>query len=174
MSQNNFIYDIRQEKYNCIKAWINLQLEMAEEDYKQNKGEECTRDSAYLRTVMEKINKRIVEQGNGQNKLEQKAKFNPFLAPYYNQISITVKKFFKIGDGWIPSYVALCLLQLYKEKGYKDFEDIDFRNLKAYYRLYDVDDDRTAKNNLFLHLKCAKTIVKKMDEKRVFNKKTKR
>ncbi|WP_418179736.1 hypothetical protein ACNSOO_04535 [Aliarcobacter lanthieri] len=173
MSKNNFIYDIRLEKYNCIKAWINLQLEIAEEDYNQNKGEECTRNSELLRTTMNGINKRIVEQGNSQERLEKKAKTNPFLAPYYNTISVTVKKFFKVGDGWIPSYIALCLLQIYKEKGYKDFEDIDFKILKSYFRIPD-NGERTAKNKLFLHLKCAKAIIKNIDEKRVFRKNKKR
>lgn len=168
---NAFIFDLRRVKFECIQAYFHFQLLEAQKMTDEGNGRICTTETAHddLRALLKDIVATIEKNGNTYEDMKVKSKFAPFIGAYYNVTGEVVKKHFKAGAGWIPSFLTLEVLRQFAEKGYKDFEHVDFMSAMALYE----DNDFRKSNNLITHYKCAEEIVKTIDEKKVFKKKRK-
>lgn len=166
----DFIYDLRAIKYKCIQAYFHFQLEDAQRLTDEGKGEVCVRNVDYISNAVLEIKETIEKNHNTYEEMVKLSKSNPFIPQYYNVIGVIVKKHFAVNEGWIPSLLTIEVLRLFKEKGYKDFEHIDFQKLSDEYEKF---HDKK-KGSIPLHFKCAEEIVKSIDRKKLFSKKRKK
>jgi hypothetical protein len=167
---NPFIYDLRYLKYRFIQAYFHFQLLEAQRLTDNGQGIECVTDASIIGDAINKIMIIIDKNNNTYEEIVKVIKFNPYMREYYNVIGDTVKKHFKINQGWIPSFLAIEVLRHFDDKGYKDFKDIDFVALQAYYEKH---EDRK-NHQLPLHYKCAEDIYNSIMKKRIFKKKRKK
>ena len=164
---NAFIYDIRFLKYRFVQAYFHLQLLEAQRMTDEGKGKECATNTDMIGDVIGKIVQKIEDNKNTYEDITNIVKFNPPMREYYNIIGATVKKHFKEGQGWIPSFLTIEVLRLFDEKGYMDFKEIDFLKLQEYYQKHKSRKE----SNLPLHYKCAEDIYNSIMAKKIFRKK---
>lgn len=153
-------------KKMALFAYVHYTLNEAKEMDEQNKGQVCVNEHDEVRENLIVISDRIEQMDYTYDACVKLVNTVPQLKTYYNTVSGSVRKFFKAGDGWIPSLIALSALQEFTLKGYKEFEDIDFTTLISYF-----EKDERADSNL--HLKCAIAIVENLDKVKHKNKRKK-
>ena len=78
---------------------------------------------------------------------------------YFENINNTHNKYIKKGDGYIPAFLVLELLSIYTQKGFKEFEKIDFIKYQGYYESY----KEKVKGLIPKHFLTAAEIVKNLD-----------
>lgn len=157
------ILDHRTIKFHCLQAYILVQLDLLEEAKKQGRGKDCiNKDNIEKEIVIEaceKVAKRIKANGNTYETLDLMQTRLSYVQTYYDCIGKTIKKHFEVGDAWIPSLLALSMLQEYTLRGHKGFEDLDFNNLLSGFE--GVED-----NNVSKHFKCAFDVVETLVNKK--------
>jgi len=158
----NMILNPKKSKFEAVQAYFSLQLIKADV---QN-GDVCVQDVEFVRDTMHKIVDIIKENNNTHKAVYTRSLSLPFLSDYYNSVGDIVGKHFKVGDGWIPAFLALEVFRQFTEKGYKDFEDIDFLKLLAQFE----KGMGKGKNEVSRHYKCANEIVDTLTKKRVLKK----
>lgn len=151
-------------KKMALFAYVHYTLSEAKEMDEQNKGQICVIEHEMVREKLIVISDRIEKMGYTYKACTELLQSMPQLKTYYNTVSGAVRKFFVAGDGWIPSLIALSALQEFSLKGHTEFEDIDFTSLIECFE----KDDRADSS---LHLKCAISIVEKLEKVKHKNKK---
>lgn len=160
-------FDIRSIKYRCVKAYLNQQLLSAEE-IEANLTETIVEDAKDMKAKMRTISDRFVESGSSYEHIERAAASCPYHYNYYNQIGKIVNKHFKAGDEYIPAFLTLETLSIYKQQGYKDFEDFDILALQAEFEKFNKDD-REHRALINKHYKCADELVKYMNSYKIYS-----
>lgn len=156
--------DIRSLKYRAVQVYLNEHLEDAIKQSEANNGKSCTIDDNYVISQFKIIKSRF-EANNNTIKL---AKANPFVGEYVNLLNDLDRKYLKAGEPYIPSLLVIGLLDLYKQNGYKDFDDIDFVELLSYYEKIDKEDRKI--NRISLHLSLALKQKDSLDKFSVYKK----
>lgn len=146
-----------QLKKIALFSYVHYTLSEAKEFDEKNKGKIVIEEHKEVRAVLEEIHSHIEKLNYTYDMCCEMVKKFPQLATYYNSISGTIKAYFVVGDGWIPSLIALSLLQEYTIKGIKDFEHIDFTKLIDYF----IKDKRA---DSMLHLKCACKVIDNLEK----------
>lgn len=166
---NNFLFDSKTLKFRCVQAYLHNLLKKAEQDEQNGKGEICVRNRSVVRENLHKICEIIEKEQNTFEDVDKASQYNPYLKSYYAGITPLVQKYFKPKETWTPGFLALEVLRLFTEQGYKTFEGIDFINLQAEYQ--NVDKEVRQKSYLPKHYACAEEIVKGIEKVKAFKKK---
>ena len=167
---NAFIYDIRTYKYRLVQAYFHFQLVQAQKLTEEGKGRVCVMEEDIVAESVHKIKNIIEEKNNTYSDISNILRANPPFRDYYKTIGDTVKKYFKLGQGWIPSFLCIEVLRIFDEKGYLDFNEIDFVSLQGYYQKHEDRRD----NDLVTHYRCAEDIYNTIMAKKIFRKKRKK
>lgn len=163
----NFFLDVKAVKYRCVKAYLDIQLEGAEDQRKD--GEIIVEDPEYMRNVFLDIRKKFKDSKCTYDDIARFAKISPYYFYYYNQINKVIKKHFAIGDGYIPAFLVLETLRLYKEKGYKDFEYLEIEKLQSMFESFSLND-KEHRAVINKHYACAYDLVNKITDYKMFKK----
>lgn len=158
-------FNIKSIKYRCVKAYLNQQL-LSVEEAEEGTVQTIVNDPVSMREKMRAISKRIVESGCSFENIEKAAKVSPYYYNYYNQIGKIVNKYFKAGEEYIPAFLVLETLSIYKRHGYDDFDDFCILSLQAEFERF-RKDDKEHRALINKHFECARHLVRHLDSYRI-------
>lgn len=173
------MFDKKKIKYRCVKAFLDAQMEVVENQTLEEDDIKLVvvEDRKAVEDKMKIIRNIFKETGCTFEIVKTLAASCPYHSHYYNQIGKIVNKHFSVGDEYIPAFLTLEVLSIYKMQGYKDFEDIDILEIQAEFEAFKRGDEEETKEHRALiakHFKCASDIVNHLNKYRIgkMNKKT--
>ena len=159
----NLIIDAKRTKFDCVQAYFHDQLLFVTED---KNGKLCVKNEAITKELTSQVMSIIEEQNNTRDYMKARSIREPFIADYYNSIGGIIAKYFKIGEGWIPAFLAIEVFRQFTERGYSTFKDVD---LMALLSEFERGIEKGA-NDASKHYRCANEIVDSLTKKKVFKK----
>lgn len=154
-----FILNFSRLKYETVLAYCHNELIFAQKSYEKGEGVKCIEEDEQVRSVLEDIVKKIETLKCTKEDIRKKAQTVNILKKYFENINNTHNKYIKKGDGYIPAFLVLELLSIYTQKGFKEFEKIDFIKYQGYYESY----KEKVKGLIPKHFLTAAEIVKNLD-----------
>ncbi len=155
-----FISPLEIMKYNCVKSFLHRELSSAEQE--RDKCEVVVEDESFIRKHTLDILKIIEEQNCTLSNVKKMATKFPIYFNLYKRMSDVFETHFKVGDDFIPCLFAYEVLNLYKHKGFRDFDEFDFITLQAEFERFLISD-KDYRKFISKHFACAYDIVKCME-----------